>query len=101
MKKWSVFLMMLLGATMQFKTVQAEEQTAEEAPLMSRAEKVYNERLEKIKKERAEETNRFKKKAIANTEETRDELMKVAFGIWDHIKNKGDHGGDNVGYKKR
>ena len=30
--------------------------------------------------------------AILNTEETRDELLKVVFGIWDHIKNKGDHG---------
>lgn len=33
--------------------------------------------------------------AIANTEETRDELIKVVFGIWDHIKNKGDHGCEN------
>lgn len=33
--------------------------------------------------------------AIENTEETRDELLKVAFGIWDHLKNKGDHGCDN------
>ncbi len=33
--------------------------------------------------------------AIANTEEIRDELLKVAFGIWDHIKNKGDHGAEN------
>ncbi len=33
--------------------------------------------------------------AILNTEETRDELMKVAFGIWDHIKNYGDHGCEN------
>lgn len=33
--------------------------------------------------------------AIENTEETRDELLKVAFGVWDHIKNKGDHGCDN------
>ena len=33
--------------------------------------------------------------AIENTEETRDELMKVAFGIWDHIKNREDHGFDN------
>ena len=33
--------------------------------------------------------------AIHNTEETRDELMKVVFGIWDHIKNRGDHGCDN------
>ncbi len=29
---------------------------------------------------------------IENTEETRDELLKVAFGIWDHIKNRDDHG---------
>lgn len=33
--------------------------------------------------------------AIANTEETRDELLKVVFGIWDHIKNRADHGYDN------
>ncbi len=33
--------------------------------------------------------------AIKNTEEIRDELMKVVFGIWDHIKNRGDHGCDN------
>lgn len=33
--------------------------------------------------------------AIFNTEETRDELIKVVFGIWDHIKNRGDHGCDN------
>ncbi len=33
--------------------------------------------------------------AIANTEETRDELIKVVFGIWDHIKNRGDHGCEN------
>ena len=33
--------------------------------------------------------------AIANTEDTRDELLKVAFGIWDHIKNRGDHGCEN------
>ncbi|MEE0946346.1 MAG: FAD-dependent oxidoreductase [Acutalibacteraceae bacterium] len=33
--------------------------------------------------------------AISNTEEMRDELMKVVFGIWDHIKNRGEHGCDN------
>lgn len=33
--------------------------------------------------------------AIANTEETRDELLKIAFGIWDHMKNREDHGYDN------
>lgn len=32
---------------------------------------------------------------IVNAEETRDELIKVVFGIWDHIKNRGDHGYDN------
>lgn len=30
--------------------------------------------------------------AIANTEETRDELLRVAFGVWDHLKNRQDHG---------
>lgn len=33
--------------------------------------------------------------AIENTEEIRDELMKLVFGIWDHIKNQEDHGCDN------
>ncbi|MGB9594988.1 MAG: FAD-dependent oxidoreductase [Candidatus Poribacteria bacterium] len=32
---------------------------------------------------------------IHDTESIRDELLKVAFGIWDHIKNYGDHGADN------
>ena len=33
--------------------------------------------------------------SIANTEETRDELLKIAFGVWDHMKNHGDHGAEN------
>lgn len=33
--------------------------------------------------------------AIHDTEAIRDELLKVAFGVWDHIKNHGDHGADN------
>ncbi len=32
---------------------------------------------------------------VADTEEIRDELLKIAFGVWDHIKNHGDHGADN------
>jgi len=32
---------------------------------------------------------------IHDTEAVRDELLKVAFGVWDHIKNRGDHGADN------
>ncbi len=32
---------------------------------------------------------------IGCTEEKRDELLKIALGIWDHIKNKGNHGYDN------
>jgi hypothetical protein len=32
---------------------------------------------------------------IHDTEEIRDELLKVAFGVWDHIKNHGDHGAEN------
>lgn len=33
--------------------------------------------------------------SIADTERTRDELLKIAFGVWDHIKNQGDHGAEN------
>ncbi len=33
--------------------------------------------------------------SIHDTEEMRDELLKIAFGVWDHIKNYGDHGAEN------
>lgn len=33
--------------------------------------------------------------SIDDAEELRDELLKIAFGVWDHIKNRGDHGADN------
>lgn len=32
---------------------------------------------------------------IADAEEIRDELLSLAFGVWDHIKNHGDHDADN------
>jgi hypothetical protein len=32
---------------------------------------------------------------IAQGEEIRDELLKCVYGIWDHIKNCGDHGAEN------
>ena len=32
---------------------------------------------------------------IRDTEKIRDELLKIAFGVWDHMKNHGDHGADN------
>ena len=32
---------------------------------------------------------------IHDTDRCRDELIKICFGVWDHIKNKGDHGADN------
>jgi len=35
------------------------------------------------------------KDSIHDTEELRDELLKIAFGVWDHMKNHGDHGADN------
>jgi hypothetical protein len=31
---------------------------------------------------------------IHDKEELRDELLKIAFGVWDHIKNHGDHGAE-------
>ncbi len=33
--------------------------------------------------------------SIHDTEEIRDELLKIAFGCWDHMKNHGDHGAEN------
>lgn len=32
---------------------------------------------------------------IKNAEEIRDELLKTLYGVWDHIKNSGDHGAEN------
>lgn len=32
---------------------------------------------------------------IRDAEDIREELLRVAFGVWDHIKNHGDHGADN------
>lgn len=33
---------------------------------------------------------------ISDNEQIRDELYKVLYGVWDHIKNGGDHGADNL-----
>ncbi len=33
--------------------------------------------------------------SIADTEEVRDELLRVAYGLWDHYKNHGNHGAAN------
>ena len=33
--------------------------------------------------------------SIHDTEELKDELLKIAFGVWDHVKNHGDHGAEN------
>ncbi len=33
--------------------------------------------------------------ALHDAEDNRDELLKIVFGIWDHIKNYGDHGCEN------
>lgn len=32
---------------------------------------------------------------LHDTDRCRDELLKIAYGVWDHIKNQGDHGADN------
>lgn len=32
---------------------------------------------------------------IADAQDINEELIKTAYGIWDHIKNRGDHGMDN------
>ena len=33
--------------------------------------------------------------SIDDTERLRDELLKIAYGVWDHIKNRGEHGAEN------
>lgn len=33
--------------------------------------------------------------SIHDTEMLRDELLKTVYGLWDHIKNRGEHGADN------
>ena len=33
--------------------------------------------------------------SVRDTERLRDELLAIAFGVWDHIKNRGDHGADH------
>lgn len=37
-----------------------------------------------------------KYKVIRDAETIRDELLKAVFGVWDHIKNGGDHGAENL-----
>lgn len=32
---------------------------------------------------------------IHDTDKYRDELLKIAYGVWDHVKNHGDHGAEN------
>lgn len=32
---------------------------------------------------------------IHDTDRCRDELLKICYGVWDHMKNRGDHGADN------
>lgn len=34
---------------------------------------------------------------IKDTEKIRDELLAIALGVWDHIKNQADHGAENWG----
>lgn len=35
------------------------------------------------------------KNCIYDTDECRNELLKIVYGVWDHMKNKGEHGVDN------
>lgn len=32
---------------------------------------------------------------IHDTDKCRDELLRIAYGVWDHVKNHGDHGAEN------
>ena len=39
--------------------------------------------------------------ALHDTDKCRDELLKICYGVWDHMKNHGDHGVDNYERKIR
>lgn len=32
---------------------------------------------------------------LHDADECREELLKIAYGVWDHVKNQGDHGAEN------
>lgn len=36
-----------------------------------------------------------KQDTVSDFEAIRDDLLKVVYGVWDHLKNGGDHGADN------
>ena len=75
--------------------------------------KIDPEVLEKLREERPEEYYRLvetkdldygfwwmevggdRENMIHETEEIRDELMACVYGVWDHLKNGGDHGAEN------
>ena len=42
------------------------------------------------------ELDGWKNDIIFDGEDIRDELLKVLYGVWDHIKNGGDHGAANL-----
>lgn len=35
------------------------------------------------------------KDCVHDVNECREELLKISYGVWDHIKNQGEHGADN------
>ncbi len=35
------------------------------------------------------------RQSLYDAEEVRDELLRIVFGVWDHVKNHGDHGAEN------
>lgn len=79
MKKNLIFIFALFFTCFNFHNLSAQEKASEleqkqeqepkeEVILLNRSDKLYREKLAKIQAERAKETNRFKKKAIENTE---------------------------------
>ena len=88
-----------MGSTLMFKAVDAGEPMPFEKPVWA---DTYTEK-ELCYRDHTEITSGYwwielgggDLSTIDDAEKIRDELLKAVYGVWDHIKNGGDHGADN------
>lgn len=88
-----------MGSTLMFKAVDMGHPVSFKKPFWANS---YTEEELKLR-DHSEITSGYwwveigggKFDTISDAEEIRDELMKAVYGIWDHIKNGGDHGAEN------
>lgn len=89
-----------MGNSLMFKTVDRGEKVEFVKPKWANT---YNEEYLKLRGHK-EITSGYwwielggkKHRVIEDAEEIRDDLVKAVYGVWDHLKNGGDHGADNL-----